>query len=96
MPKGLKMKKFIEGPEGTLIHDTSYVAEDAWDDEDDDDATVSKNKVKEIIDRDGRLNTENKRELQEELGLSGQFVITLFFAYLQQQFVKVTVLYGRR
>ncbi|PWA35819.1 AAA+ ATPase domain-containing protein [Artemisia annua] len=70
MPKGLKMKKFIEGPEGTLIHDTSYVGEDAWDDEDDDDATVSKNKVKEIIDRDGRLNTENKSKLQEELGLS--------------------------
>ncbi|PWA57408.1 FTSH protease 12 [Artemisia annua] len=71
MPKGLKMKKFIEGPEGTLIHDTSYVGEDAWDDEDDDDATVSKNKINEIIDRDGRLNTENKSKLQEELGLSG-------------------------
>ncbi|KAK0596406.1 hypothetical protein LWI29_015379 [Acer saccharum] len=24
-PKGLKLKKFIEGPDGTLIHDNSYV-----------------------------------------------------------------------
>ncbi|GJR61680.1 ATP-dependent zinc metalloprotease FTSH 12, chloroplastic [Tanacetum coccineum] len=70
MPKGLKMKKFIEGPEGTLIHDSSYVGEDAWDDEDDDESTVSKDKLKEIIDRDGRLNTENKSKLQEVLGLS--------------------------
>ncbi|KAI7758367.1 hypothetical protein M8C21_013728 [Ambrosia artemisiifolia] len=69
MPKGLKMKKFIEGPEGTLIQDTSYVGENAWDD-DDDDAASYKNKVKEIIDRDVKLNTEDKKELQEELGLS--------------------------
>lgn len=64
------MKKFIEGPDGTLIHDTSYVGEDAWDD-DDDDATASKDKVKEIIDHDVRLNSQDKRELQEELGISG-------------------------
>ncbi|KAD4178681.1 hypothetical protein R6Q59_022335 [Mikania micrantha] len=69
MPKGLKMKKFIEGPEGTLIQDTSYVGESAWD-EDDDDNVVYKNKVKEIINHDVKLNTKNKRELQEELGLS--------------------------
>ncbi|KAI3804695.1 hypothetical protein L1987_26433 [Smallanthus sonchifolius] len=70
IPKGLKMKKFIEGPEGALIQDTSYVGENAWDDDDDDDATVYKNKVKEIIDRDVKLNTQDKKELQEELGLS--------------------------
>lgn len=69
MPKGLKMKKFIEGPDGTLIHDTSYVGEDAWED-DDNDATASKDKVKEIIEHDVRLNTQDKKELQEELGLS--------------------------
>ncbi|KAL8195826.1 hypothetical protein R6Q57_025579 [Mikania cordata] len=69
MPKGLKMKKFIEGPEGTLIQDTSYVGESAWDD-DDDYNVVYKNKVKEIINHDVKLNTQNKRELQEELGLS--------------------------
>ncbi|KAI3755978.1 hypothetical protein L1987_55789 [Smallanthus sonchifolius] len=71
MPKGLKMKKFIEGPEGALIRDTSYVGENAWDDDDDDDdATAYKNKVKEIIDQDVKLNTQDKKELQEELGLS--------------------------
>ena len=31
MPKGLKMKKFIERPDGTIVHDSSYVGEDAWD-----------------------------------------------------------------
>ncbi|CAI9263169.1 unnamed protein product [Lactuca saligna] len=70
IPKGLKMKKFIEGPDGTLIHDTSYVGEDAWDDDDDNDATASKDKVKEIIDHDVRLNSQDKRELQKELGIS--------------------------
>nr|XP_043629710.1 ATP-dependent zinc metalloprotease FTSH 12, chloroplastic [Erigeron canadensis] len=68
MPKGLKMKKFIEGPEGTLINDTSYIGEDAWDE--DDDAMPSKDKINEIIDSDVRFNTENKKELQKELGLS--------------------------
>ncbi|CAN1160373.1 ATP-dependent zinc metalloprotease FTSH 12, chloroplastic [Linum perenne] len=33
IPKGLKMKKFIKGPDGTLVRDTSYVGEDAWDDD---------------------------------------------------------------
>ncbi|XP_071730321.1 ATP-dependent zinc metalloprotease FTSH 12, chloroplastic-like [Rutidosis leptorrhynchoides] len=71
MPKGLKMKKFMEGPEGTLIRDTSYVGEDAWDDDHDEDGTTSsKEKVKEIINRDVRLKPEAKKELQEELGLS--------------------------
>ncbi|KAI3703154.1 hypothetical protein L6452_28910 [Arctium lappa] len=66
MPKGLKMKKFIEGPDGTLIHDSSYVGEDAWDD----DATASTEKVKEIINHDVNLNTKDKSDLQKELGLS--------------------------
>ncbi|XP_024958842.1 ATP-dependent zinc metalloprotease FTSH 12, chloroplastic [Cynara cardunculus var. scolymus] len=66
IPKGLKMKKFIEGPDGTLIHDSSYVGEDAWEE----DATASKDKVKEIINHDVSLNTEDKRDLEKELGLS--------------------------
>ncbi|KAK9077658.1 hypothetical protein SSX86_005995 [Deinandra increscens subsp. villosa] len=70
MPKGLKMKKFIEGPEGALIQDTSYVGENAWDDDENDDATAYKNKVKEMIDHDAKLKTLDKKELQEELGLS--------------------------
>lgn len=78
MPKGLKMKKFIEGPEGTLIRDTSYVGENAWDDDDENDATIYKNKVKEIIDHDAKLNTQDKKELEEELGLLGEFVYTFF------------------
>ncbi|XP_076933557.1 ATP-dependent zinc metalloprotease FTSH 12, chloroplastic-like [Bidens hawaiensis] len=67
LPKGLKMKKFVEGPEGTLIRDTSYVGENAWDD---DEVAVYKNKVKEIIDQDVKLKTQDKNKLQEELGLS--------------------------
>lgn len=94
MPKGLKMKKFIEGPEGTLIHDKDYVGEDAWDEDNDDDGTVSKNKVKEIIESDTRLNTRNKKELQEELGLSGKFVMTSY-SCMFYDVVILTVLCGR-
>lgn len=60
------MKKFIEGPGGTLIHDSSYVGEDAWDDDD-----LSQEKVKEIIDHDERLSPEDKKVLKEDLGVSG-------------------------
>ncbi|CAI0450492.1 unnamed protein product [Linum tenue] len=67
VPKGLKMKKFIQSPDGTLIHDTSYVGEDAWDD----DAMPPQENVKQIIENDKRLNTEEKKELEEELGISG-------------------------
>uniref|UniRef100_A0A5B7C9M2 AAA+ ATPase domain-containing protein n=1 Tax=Davidia involucrata TaxID=16924 RepID=A0A5B7C9M2_DAVIN len=65
-PKGLKLKKFIEGPDGTLIHDSSYVGEDAWDD----DPEPPQDNVKEIIDNDVRLNKEQKKVLREDLGVS--------------------------
>ncbi|KAG6687214.1 hypothetical protein I3843_11G059100 [Carya illinoinensis] len=67
MPKGLKMKKFIEGPNGTLIHDSSYVGEDAWDD----DPKSPQDNVKQIIDSNVKLNVEEKKELREDLGISG-------------------------
>lgn len=67
MPKGLKMKKFIEGPSGILIHDSSYVGEDAWDD----DPESSQDNVKQIIDSDVKLNAEEKKGLREDLGISG-------------------------
>ncbi|GAB4836756.1 ATP-dependent zinc metalloprotease FTSH 12, chloroplastic [Ancistrocladus abbreviatus] len=68
MPKGLKMKKFIEGPNGTLIHDSSYVGEDAWDD--DMDQTLKT--MKKIIDDGVRLNAEQKKEVEGELGVEAQ------------------------
>lgn len=68
MPKGLKMKRFIEGPDGTLVHDSSYVGEDAWDD----DLERPQDSVKQIIDSDVKLNAEEKKELKEDLSISGQ------------------------
>ncbi|XP_068320026.1 ATP-dependent zinc metalloprotease FTSH 12, chloroplastic [Pyrus communis] len=67
-PKGLKMKKFVEGPDGTLVHDSSYVGEDAWDD----DPQPPQDNVKQIIDSNVKLNPEEKKELEEDLGISGQ------------------------
>lgn len=67
MPKGLKMKRFIEGPDGTLVHDSSYVGEDAWDD----DLERPQDSVKQIIDSDVKLNAEEKKELKEDLSISG-------------------------
>lgn len=64
-PKGLKLKKFIEGPGGTHIHDTSYVGEDAWDD------GMSEENVKKIINHNERLNAEDKMVLKEDQGISG-------------------------
>ncbi|XP_027354052.1 ATP-dependent zinc metalloprotease FTSH 12, chloroplastic isoform X3 [Abrus precatorius] len=69
MPKGLKMKKLIERPDGMLIHDTSYVGEDAWED----DREVH---VKKIIEDDERLNKEEKKELTKNLGISAVEVQT--------------------
>ncbi|XP_021741264.1 ATP-dependent zinc metalloprotease FTSH 12, chloroplastic-like [Chenopodium quinoa] len=66
MPKGLKMKKFIEGPNGTLIHDSSYVGEDAWDD----DCEHPMENVKGIINSDASLSAEAKKEVQSEIGVS--------------------------
>ncbi|XP_073149013.1 ATP-dependent zinc metalloprotease FTSH 12, chloroplastic [Henckelia pumila] len=65
-PKGLKLKKFIEAPDGTLVHDSSFVGEDAWDD----DIEKAQASVKEIIDNDIKLNEENKKILKQGLGLS--------------------------
>ncbi|KAL6198827.1 hypothetical protein ACLB2K_028615 [Fragaria x ananassa] len=67
-PKGLRMKKFIEGPDGTLVHDSSYVGEDAWDDE----PQLPQDNVKQFIESDIKLNPEEKKELKEDLGISGQ------------------------
>lgn len=33
MPKGLIIKKGFEGPDGKLVYDKSYIGEDAWIDE---------------------------------------------------------------
>ncbi|KAL6975041.1 ATP-dependent zinc metalloprotease FTSH 12, chloroplastic [Sarracenia purpurea var. burkii] len=65
-PKGLKLKKFIESPDGTLIHDDSYVGEDAWDD----DPELSQDNVRGIIENDAELNAEEKKMLREDLGIS--------------------------
>ncbi|CAK7324570.1 unnamed protein product [Dovyalis caffra] len=61
-PKGLKMKKFIEGPDGTLIQDISYVAEVAWED---DQEPRSQENMKQIIDKDVRINVEKVRANSE-------------------------------
>lgn len=67
MPKGLKIKKFIEGPGGMLIQDNSYVGEDAWDD----DPEPSQDAITNIIDKDTNLSTTQKKELKENLRNSG-------------------------
>ena len=69
IPKGLKMKKFIERPDGTLIHDSSYVGEDAWSDD-----PEPQDNVNQIIDSNVKLNAEVKKELKEDLGISGWFI----------------------
>ncbi|KAH6787857.1 FTSH protease 12 [Perilla frutescens var. hirtella] len=65
-PKGMKLKRFVEGPDGTLVHDTSFVGENAWED----DAENAQRSMKEIIQQDPKLNMEDKKVLQEDLGLS--------------------------
>lgn len=66
IPKGLKMKKFVEGPGGTLIHDSSYVGEDAWED----DLENPKKNIKQILESDVRLSAEEKKEVKEDLGIT--------------------------
>lgn len=66
-PKGLNLKRFVEGPDGTLIHDSSFVGENAWKD----DAEKAQENIKEIIEQDTQLNTDDKKVLQKGLGLSG-------------------------
>ncbi|XP_051125031.1 ATP-dependent zinc metalloprotease FTSH 12, chloroplastic [Andrographis paniculata] len=65
-PKGLKLKRFVEGPDGTLIHDSSFVGENAWED----DADKTQNSVKEMIEQNTQLKSEEKKVLQNDLGLS--------------------------
>lgn len=64
-PKGLKMKKFVEAPDGTLIQDHSFVGEDAWND----DTELLKENVKEIIDKNVKLKASEKKEIRQELGI---------------------------
>ncbi|KAL9227066.1 hypothetical protein vseg_002803 [Gypsophila vaccaria] len=66
MPKGMKMKKFIEGPNGTMIHDSSYVGEDAWDD----DIERPLENLKGIINSNPSLSKEDKKAVQKEIGVS--------------------------
>ncbi|KAJ4705764.1 ATP-dependent zinc metalloprotease FTSH 12, chloroplastic [Melia azedarach] len=66
--KGLKLKKFIERPDGTLVHDSSYVGEDAWAD----DPELPLENVKQFIDSNSKLSAEEKEKLKEDLGASGQ------------------------
>lgn len=72
-PKGLKMKKFIERPDGTLVHDGSYIGEDAWDD----DLDTPEDSVKQMIENNERLDKEGKRELAKGLGISGSLAMLL-------------------
>ena len=63
------MKKFIERPDGTIVHDSSFVGEDAWDD----DPELPQENIKQILDSDVKLKPEEKKELKEELRISGLF-----------------------
>lgn len=67
MPKGLKIKKFIEGTDGTLVQDSSYVGEDAWDD----DSELLQDNVKKIIDSDEKIKGDEKEKIKEQLEISG-------------------------
>lgn len=66
------MKKLIERPDGTLVHDSSYVGEDAWVD---DPEPPFKN-VKQVIESNSRLTAEDKEKLKEDLGISGYNLCT--------------------
>ncbi|XP_074296208.1 ATP-dependent zinc metalloprotease FTSH 12, chloroplastic-like isoform X2 [Silene latifolia] len=68
MPKGLKMKKFIQGPNGTMIHDTSYVGEDAWND----DTERPLENIKGIISGNASLSEQDKKAVEREIGVSAQ------------------------
>lgn len=67
MPKGLKMKKFIERPNGTLVHDTTYVGENAWED----DQESSEEHVEQTMEDDEMFDSEEKEELTKDLAISG-------------------------
>ncbi|XP_024629392.1 ATP-dependent zinc metalloprotease FTSH 12, chloroplastic isoform X1 [Medicago truncatula] len=72
MPKGLKIKKFIERPDGTLVHDSTFVGEDAWEN----DQESSDEHVKQIVGDEERLNSEEKNELTKDLAISAGEVQT--------------------
>ncbi|XP_010537801.1 PREDICTED: ATP-dependent zinc metalloprotease FTSH 12, chloroplastic [Tarenaya hassleriana] len=67
-PKGLKLRRFIEGPDGTFVHDSSYVGERAWDEE----TEATEGSIKQIIDSSDRLKAEAKKKLTQDLGISGE------------------------
>uniref|UniRef100_A0A1J3ISD5 ATP-dependent zinc metalloprotease FTSH 12, chloroplastic n=1 Tax=Noccaea caerulescens TaxID=107243 RepID=A0A1J3ISD5_NOCCA len=67
-PKGLKLKRFTEAPDGTLVHDSTYVGENAWDE----DLETTEGSLKQIIDRNARIQTEAKKKLSQDLGVSGE------------------------
>ncbi|CAA0842133.1 ATP-dependent zinc metalloprotease FTSH 12-chloroplastic [Striga hermonthica] len=64
-PKGLKLKKLVEGPDGTLLHDSSFVGENAWED----DAEKAQKGIKELVEQEIDLNKEDKN-VPGDLGLS--------------------------
>ncbi|CAN6444018.1 unnamed protein product [Victoria cruziana] len=63
MPKGLIIKKYIEGPDGMLLHDNAYVGERAWEDE----PEASPGTIAEVIDSETNMKAEEKVKLKEEL-----------------------------
>lgn len=76
-PKGLKLKKFIEGPNGTLVHDSSYVGEDAWEDN----LQPRQENIQQVIDNNVKLNAEEKWKLKEDLGISGLLLLSFSFLF---------------
>lgn len=66
MPKGLKIKKFVEGSNRTMIYDSTYIGEDAWED----DIEHPLENTKGIIDGDASLNTDAKKAVKKEFGIS--------------------------
>ncbi|EPS74203.1 hypothetical protein M569_00544, partial [Genlisea aurea] len=62
-PKGLKLKRFVEGPDGTLVHDSSFVGENAWDDG----AEKAQESLEKLIENDPILNEEQRKVLQKDL-----------------------------
>lgn len=69
MPKGLKLKKYIEGPDGVLIHDDSYIGEDAWED----DLDPAQERIAQAIQSDEKLDEIQKEEIQKDLGITGEY-----------------------
>lgn len=72
------MKKFIEGSDGTLVQDTSYVGEDAWDD----DADTPSENVKQIIDRIKQVGQSEREESKDNLSRGGWLLCLLGPSYM--------------